>query len=417
MIQPSVSNVIRFSFPNGVRLIAEPLQHVQSASVGVFCNTGSVNETENEAGITHFIEHMFFKGTSRRTAKQIASEIEGRGGILNGSTGHEFTSYFASVLASDTPIAIDVLADMVLNSLLDADEIAREKTVVQEEIRQYQDDPSSLVHELHVARLWPDHPLGRPVIGTLDSVGSFTRHDLVNYIDRRYRGNQILISVAGNIDPTEVRDLVESAFEKVPAGEEDERLHPPRHSIGKEEIPDDVEQVHFCIGGSGFSVYDDDRYVLAVLNEHLGGGMSSRLFQEVREQRGLAYSIGSYASFYRAGGNFTVYGGTSKRTWPDVQELIQFILADTIESGMTEEEIVDAKRSILGGMVLGLEGTGSRMRWNARNELLFGRHVTVEEVAKKIESVNPEKILSVAQRLLPIDRLRTTAIVPGSAGE
>ncbi|HWD40399.1 MAG TPA: pitrilysin family protein, partial [Fimbriimonas sp.] len=299
-----MSQVEKFTLPNGVRVLVEPVSHVRSAAIGLWCKTGSRHESDHEAGITHLIEHMLFKGTEKRTSKQIAEAIEGRGGALNAFTDKETTCYYCRVLSDDTANGVDVLTDMMLHSLIDPEELAREQGVVLEEIKRSEDEPSDHVHDLHLQYRWGDHPLGKPIIGTPRSVSSFTRSDITAYMDRRYRAENVLLAVAGNVTQEEVIKAAESALGKIPHTTSDSQPTRPAGTAQTNLVGKDVEQVHFCIGTDGTSIYDDSLYTMAVLDAALGGSMSSRLFQEIREKRGLAYAVGSYSLTYGAGGAY-----------------------------------------------------------------------------------------------------------------
>lgn len=407
-----MTNPTLFNLSNGVRVMVDPVSYVGSVAIGLWCTTGSRHELDEEAGITHFIEHMLFKGTKSRTAKQIADEIEGRGGIINAFTDKEQTCYYCRLLADDVAVGIEVLSDMVANSLLDPEELEREKGVVLEEIKRSEDEPSDHVHELHLGYRWGRHPLGKPVIGTAESVSSFKRDDLVRYISRRYRSENLLLSVAGNVDPAQVRDLAENALSGFEHGQPPGTMDRPEGSAGNHYVGKDVEQVHFCIGTDGTSHYDDDLYTMAVLDNALGSGMGSRLFQEIREKRGLAYSIGSYTLTYSAGGTFTVYGGTSARTWPEVQELVGKELEKVAKEGLAEDELSRCKKKMAGNMVLALEGMNARMMRMARNVIVHDRFIPLEETLERIDAVTNSGLIDLARRVFEPARISTTAIGP-----
>src|SRR5579859_1995487 len=345
-----MSNLRKFTLGNGVRVLVEPVGHVQSAAVGLWCKTGSRHETDHEAGITHLIEHMLFKGTEKRTAKDIAESVEGRGGALNAFTDKESTCYYCRVLADDVENGIDVLSDMMLHSTIDPEELEREEQVVLEEIRRGEDEPSDHVHELHLEHRWGPHPLGKPIIGTKESVSGFKREDLKTYLGRRYRGGNVLLGIAGNVEPDSVLKWAEKDLGNIEPGGEEESIPRPKGSADTVEIAKEVEQVHFCIGGEGTSIFDEELYTMAVLDSALGGSMSSRLFQEIREKRGLAYSVGSYSLSYSAGGAYTVYGGTSLKQWPQVQELVKLEFDKVVKDGLAEDELIRTKRNICGGI-------------------------------------------------------------------
>ncbi len=407
-----METVLKTTLENGIRVLCEPITYVGSASIGLWCVTGSANEHENEAGITHFIEHMLFKGTKTRTSKQLAEEIEGRGGMLNAFTDKESTCYYARVLDRDVETAIDVLCEMVTGSLLDEKELETEKGVVLEEIKRGEDEPSDHVHDLHMEDRWNGHVLGKPVIGTSESVSSFKNHDLRRYMARRYTGGQIVLAVAGNIDPARVAEAARSRLSSIAPGTDQPKMPPPQGRPGKREVSKDVEQVHFCIGGEAPSLYDEDRYIATVLDGVLGGGMSSRLFQEVRERRGLAYAIGAYTLTYTAGGAFTVYGGTGRDKWQEVQEVVAKEFDKVRKEGANEDELAKVKLQISGNMVLALESMSTRMMRMARNEIIFGRSIPIEEVLKKIDAVTNDQLISHARKAIEEKVISTTAIGP-----
>lgn len=406
------TGVHKFVLPNGVRVLCEPISYVQSAAIGIWCQTGSRMESPTEAGISHLIEHMLFKGTERRSAEQIAQDIEGRGGSMNAFTDREMTCYYARVLADDIENAIDVLADMFTHSLLAPDDLELEKSVVQEEIRKYEDSPEDHIHDLHARMRWGNHPLGKPIIGTHESVGKFKREDLVEYMSKRYVGGKTIVAVAGNVDPVEVRDLAEKNLESLTNDFELPNDPPPTSEPGEHLISKDVEQVHFCTGGDGVNVYDDRKYAMSVLDAMLGGSMSSRLFQEIREKRGLAYSIGSYVAPYREAGAFTIYGGTSPKTFGEVREVIGKEIAKLRDPLAAQEEVDRTKRMLKGNLVLGLESMSARMTRMARNEMLFGRDIPVEETLERIGAVQPADVRDLAVEFLDPASLTTTAIGP-----
>lgn len=397
---------------NGVRILVEPVGHVQSAAIGLWCKTGSRHEFDNEAGITHLIEHMLFKGTDSRTAKQIAESIEGRGGALNAFTDKESTCYYCRTLAADAENGIDVLTDMMLHSLFDAEELAREESVVLEEIKRSEDEPGDHIHEVHLFERWGDHPLGKPIIGTKESVAGFKRDDLISYMDRRYRSENVLLAIAGNVDPEKIVAAAEERLGKIKSGSTDSMPERPSGTKSNKYVSKDVEQVHFCIGTDGTSLYDAELYTMSVFDSALGGSMSSRIFQEIREKRGLVYSVGSYALNYGAGGAFTVYGGTSPDNWPQVQELTQVEFDKIKKDGLDEDELARTKQHIKGNIVLSLEGMSSRMMRMSRNELTHQRDIPVEETLSKLDAVTNSQIMELANRILDDAKINTTAIGP-----
>jgi predicted Zn-dependent peptidase len=302
---------------------------------------------------------------------------------------------------------------MMTHSLFDPEEIERESDVVVEEIKRSEDEPGDHVHELHLGHRWGDHPLGKPIIGTRESVKSFKRENIVSYMDRRYRGENILLSVSGNVDPQAIRALAEETLGSIPSGVSD--FQPPRPEGSAKVVLEskDTEQVHFCIGSDGVSIYDeDDFFTLGVLDSALGGSMSSRIFQEVREKRGLVYSVGSYTLSYGAGGAFTVYGGTSMEKWPTVQEVIRSEFDRVMAAGLDPDELERTKTSLCAHLILALEGMSSRMMRMSKSELHHGRHIPIEETRDRIRAVTNERIIEMARRLLDPSKVSTTAIGP-----
>ncbi|MEJ5170426.1 MAG: pitrilysin family protein [Fimbriimonadales bacterium] len=400
------------TLPNGVRVFAERIDHVRSVAVGVWCHTGSQDEAPGEFGSAHLFEHMAFKGTPARTAKDIVDSIEGRGGSLNAMTDKEATCFFARVLPDDLTNALEVLSDMVFHAKLDEQDLELEKGVVVEEIRQINDEPSDRVHEVHCERCWPDHPLGRPVSGTAESVLATSREGLRGFVQKRYTGPNLLLSVAGYCDPEAVFRDAERLLGEAPSRPSDPRPPAPIYVRHRTVLHDDTEQVHFCIGGPGVSVHDDDLHAVGVFDAILGGGMSSRLFQEVREKRGLAYTIGSYSASLSSGGLTVVYGDTSPEKWPEVQKVVWDVLGELTSIGPSEEELERAKRQIYGHMVISLEGMNQRMSRIARNNLLFGRTIPVDETLEKVRAVTLQDVLRAARRVFPLEELSVTAIGP-----
>ncbi len=406
------TEIVRVILPSGLRVLCEPLNHVESVAVGVWCQTGSRLEAPEEAGISHMAEHMLFKGTERRTAKEIAEAIEGRGGHINAFTDKEVTCYFARVMAEDLSLALDVLSDMFLHPRLDPEDLEKEKGVIGEEIRRYEDSPEEQIHDLHARHRWRGHPLGRPVIGYRETVASLTREQLVNYLRRRYVAGKTVIAAAGKLVPEKFVEDCKRYFEGL-EGDFELPMDPPycSHS-GEERISREVEQVHFCMGCDWADAYDARRYAASLLEGVLGGGMSSRLFQEIREKRGLAYSIGSYEVRYREAGAFTVYGGTSLETFDQVRDLVFEEIERVRKEPVGAEELEKNKRQAIAGIVMAMESMATRMNRLARNEILYGRDVPIEEVVQKIEAVTPADVQEVAQSFLLPERIAITAIGP-----
>ena len=407
-----VENVELTTLPNGLRVVSESVPHVQSISVGIWVGVGERDEEKDVLGISHFIEHMVFKGTPKRTARQIADEIESRGGNLNAFTDKEYTCYYARALAEHTPLVMDVLTDMLRHSLFDPEEITREKGVVLEEIKRYQDAPEDIVHDLFAQTLWRSHPLGRPVIGTSRTVAGLQREHITRHIGSHYTPDRVVVAAAGNIAHSDIVALAQKHLgdmsgtapartRKAPSFSGDSKLQKKR-----------TEQVHFCLGTQSYSQLDDSRYTLTILDTVLGGNMSSRLFQEIREKRGLAYSIGSYTASYVEGGLFTVYGGTSMDTFEEVVDLARKELDKVKREGISEDELSKAKTQMKGALVLGLESMSSRMMRMGKSLLYFDRVIPLDEIVNKITSVSHKDITRVANELFDESRMTLVAVGP-----
>lgn len=417
MSKHSTENIDLTLLPNGMRVVSETVPHVRSASFGLWVGAGSRDEEEPIQGISHFIEHMLFKGTTRRTARQIADEIESRGGHLNAFTDKETTCYNARVLADDLPLAVDVLTDMFRHSLFDPEEIEREKRVVLEEIKMYEDTPEELVHDLFEQTLWRSHPLGRPIIGSEKSVSALRREDIADYMTARYRPDRIVLAAAGNVEHGELVKLAQEALGDLDGSAPPRALRKPRGSSQcKQMRKRDAEQVHFVLGSPAYNKKDRERYSLSILSNVLGGNMSSRLFQEIRERRGLVYAIGTYARAYQDGGFFCAYGGTSPDTYQEVLDLTRIEFDKVLQAGITEDELIKAKRQVRGTLVLGLESMTARMSRYGEQLLSYGRVIPISEILEEYEAVSHETIARVAGRVLNAKEGTVTAIGPFARG-
>jgi predicted Zn-dependent peptidase len=397
---------------SGVRVLMEPLEHVHSAAIGFWIDTGSEQEGTANNGICHFLEHMLFKGTATRTALEIAQSLEASGGHLNAFTDKEHTCFHARVLASEVPLAIDVMADMLLNSALDAKEIRREREVVIEEIKMYDDTPDDLVHEMLAGTMWGEHPLGRPVTGTRQTVRKFDRDTCVGFLRDYYTPDRLVVALVGKIEVNAVAEQLEALFKdfKAPGVE---AVRPKLGHNGHSKVKyRDIEQVHLCMGTPGVSIYAESRYALAILNSILGGGMSSRLFQEVREKRGLVYSIGSYEALYRPGGMFAVSAGMSPKHLPTVLDLVHEELAKVRAGDIQEQELAGSKAQLRGSLLLSLEVPRHRMSRMAQNELYYGRQITPEEVLASIDKVSPADLQKLATELFDPASFATSVVGP-----
>ncbi|WP_431029514.1 M16 family metallopeptidase [Lysinibacillus sp. LZ02] len=389
------------SCKNGVKIVSEQIDHVRSLSVGVWVNAGSRYERPEENGITHFIEHMLFKGTTTRSARQIAEEFDRIGGEVNAFTSKEHTCYYAKVLDHHGELAVTILADMFFNSAFLPEEIERERQVVLEEIYMSEDAPDDDVHEILWGVMYPDDALGRPILGTAQTLATFDAQMIRNYMAKHYIPQNIVISVAGNIAEGLLATIEElfGSFEASPVAEEAMLTHPMFHA-GEVVKTRDTEQAHIAISFPAIGVKNPNMYSFIALNNIIGGNMSSRLFQEVREERGLAYSVFSYQSSYADVGAFTIYASTSKQNLDALQHQIDKTLFDVVIGGVTEEELENAKEQLKGSFVLGLEGTEAHMNRNGMNELVHGQHRSVDDILARIEAISMESVDELIEHIL-----------------
>jgi predicted Zn-dependent peptidase len=386
---------------NGIRVVTEALPALDSVSLGIWIQTGSRDEGPSERGLSHFIEHLLFKGTERRSAFDISREIESVGGSINAFTGKEYTCYHAKILKRDTALAVDIVADIVAHSVFDPQEIERERMVVMQEIKMVEDTPDDYIHDLFHRSFWGDHPLGYPITGVKENVVSFQREEIIAFLRGHYTPDRMIVAAAGGLDHREVVDLVQAGLGHLqpslsPAPREGTLGGRSRMQVTYREL----EQVHFCIGTTGIPHNHQLRYAGHTLNTLLGGNMSSRLFQEVREKRGLTYSIYSFLNTYTDTGLFGVYAGTTKA---EVQEVIALILQElqAIRAGRIQgEDLSAAKEYLRGSTILGLEGSDGRMSRLARDEICFNRHIPLEEVLHELDGVSKNGIVEVAQEML-----------------
>jgi predicted Zn-dependent peptidase len=389
----------RYTCQNGVRVVLENIPTVRSVAIGVWIGTGSRNEDPKNNGISHFLEHMFFKGTKTRTAREIAESFDSIGGQVNAFTSKEYTCYYAKVLDTHADFALEVLSDMFFNSTFVEEELKKEKNVVYEEIKMYEDTPDDIVHDLLSKAVYEDHSLGYPILGTEETLAEFTGDILNQYIHDMYTPENVVISIAGNISEAFIRE-VEKYFGAYEGGQnstriEDKPVFHSNHVSRKKE----TEQAHLCIGFEGLQVGHKDIYSLIVLNNVLGGSMSSRLFQEVREQRGLAYSVFSYHSAYQDSGIVTLYGGTGAKQLNLLYETMQETLDKLKKEGITAKELNNSKEQLKGSLMLSLESTNSRMSRNGKNELLLKRHRTLDEIVDQIDQVTKESVDSLGNAI------------------
>lgn len=400
---------------NGIRVVSERMEHYRSLSMGVWLDAGSICETAQESGVSHFIEHMLFKGTKSRGAKEIASEMDAVGGNLNAFTAKECTCFYAKVLDEHIDLAAGMLSDILLNSKLSAEDIEREKGVVIEEIHMTQDSPEDVAHETLCTLLYEGTPLEKPILGTKDTVKSFTRQTLTGYMDRLYRTKDIVIACAGSFEREKLITLLNERFAPTPAGGGRERragaLGPGRRVRC---VDKDIEQTHLCFGLPGLSANDERRYALLVLNNALGGSMSSRLFQKIREEKGLAYTIYSYPTAYADTGYFALYAGTGTDVSAQVARMIIDELALIRKEGLTAEEFRRAKDQLRGNYLLGQENTGARSSAIGKAELLLGEVASEEELLSRLNNVSMEDVAAIIPVVL--DEGALCASVVGKLG-
>jgi predicted Zn-dependent peptidase len=397
--------------PNGLVVITEPMAHVHSVSVGIWLRSGSRREPAELNGISHFIEHMVFKGTARRTAEDIAREVDSVGGMLDAFTAKEMVCFNTRVLDEHLPKAFDVLADMVLEPKFAEDDIAREQSVILEEIRMTQDNPEDLVHELFTQNFWTSHALGKPILGTPETVSAFTRRSLQEWFRRWYAPNHLVITAAGHLSHQQLVELVAERFAKLSPsdnGTADSAPRPTPHITLRTKR--ELEQVHICIGVPALPLTDDRRFAVSILNNVLGGGMSSRLFQNIRERQGLAYAIFSEMNSYRDAGMLSVYAGTSMETAAQVIRSILEELRHLKDEPLSQEELRRAKDHLKGATLLALEGSSSRMNSLARYHLYFNRHFTTEELIQMLERVTADEVQQLAREFFAPERLAASVV-------
>lgn len=385
---------------NGITVVTEEIPYLKSASVGIWVKTGSRDEDNTNNGISHFLEHLAFKGTKRRTALQIAMEIDSIGGHIDAYTSREYTAYSAKILGEHLPIAIDILSDILIHSVFDRDEIEKERNVILEEIKMVEDSPSDYLFDLFYRNIWCDYSIGQPIQGTEATVKSITRDDILKYLEINYFPEKIIITAAGNIKTKQLIGMIDSSFgslQGLTTHKEEKELPEFRHTIKMKQR--DLEQVHFCIGVSGLKSNDDDRYKAYLMNIILGGSMSSRLFQQIREKKGLVYNIYSFNNPYEDTGLFGIYAGTSSKMLITTLQLISKEIKLLIDTKISETDMEKAKKQLKGNIALSLESSTSRMNQLARQEMYFGRHFTIDEINANIDRVTAEDTQKLAHKL------------------
>jgi len=406
----SHSPIVRDVLDNGLRLLTEEMSQVRSVSIGVWLTRGSRHESADRSGIAHFVEHMLFKGTTTRSAEDIAQAIDSIGGQLDAFTAKEYASYYIKVLDEHLPLAIDILADIVLNPAFSPEDIEREKKVVLEEIKMVEDTPDDLVHELFTQGFWENHPLGRPILGRPETVEALTADALREYFRGAYTAPNLIVSAVGNLEHGRVRDLVAERFAAVPVAGKPIVDEPPTVVPKILVRSKELEQSHVCLGASSYPQNHDDRYASYVLNTLLGGSMSSRLFQNVREKRGLAYAVFSGLSAYRDAGSFTVYAGCANEAVEEVVDLVVEELRGVRDAPVPESELRRAKDHLKGSLMLSLENTASRMSHLARQEIYFDRQFGLDETLEGVERVTADDVQRVAADLFKPGSLAATIL-------
>jgi predicted Zn-dependent peptidase len=392
--------------PNGVRVLTEPMPQMVSATIGIWVENGSRYEHERrQNGVSHFIEHLLFKGTKKRTAAQIAEQFDAVGGVLNAFTGKEYTCYYAKVLGADLKMATDLLADLFLESVFDPAEIDRERQVVLQEISQAEDTPDDFIHDLFNLRYWEGHPLALPIFGSVETVNAIDRELLVSFMTDRYRAGRVFIAAAGAVDHDDLVADCERFFGGVAGDDRGELISPPAETAIVLNQSKDLEQAHICIGGPGISQVDPLRFAAYVMNTAVGGGMSSRLFQEVREKRGRVYSIYSFISSFIDCGYFGIYAGTNPEWVDEVIEVTLGEIGKVSREGLKPNELARAKSQLKGNMLLGMESSDSRMNRLARNEIYFRRDIPLEEVANAIDAVTNDQVVELSTHCFKSDRM------------
>jgi len=402
----------KYTLDNGMTVLLEPIEGVVSVSVGLWVKTGSRNERDTEMGYAHFIEHMLFKGTSNYSAKEIARMIDRVGGQHNAATNREYTCYYINVVSEHLPMAVEVLADMYYNSLFDEAEIEKEKNVILEEIRMYEDTPDELIHDIFMECMLHDHPLGHPILGKMHSISGASRALLLDFFSKNYAHDNCIFVIAGNFKIDEAKRMIEEHLSG--RSEHNGSLLQSGHRfpqrIFRKHVSRDLEQVHFCLGTEGLTRDDKDRWVLYALSTILGGSMSSRLFQNIREREGLCYSIYSFHSSYIDRGVFGIYCGTSPENYERALELIVKECEQLLRNGVTDEELTDAKTFLKGNFALSLESTEVRMSQLAKNEMIYGRSFGFDEMVERINAISLDDFSKIANSIFGNKNLTLVSI-------
>jgi predicted Zn-dependent peptidase len=402
---------IKAHLENGIPVVMETFRNVRSVAIGVWVKVGSRYEAHEENGISHFLEHMFFKGTKKYSAKDIAVEIDTMGGDLNAFTSRENTAFYVKVLDEYVERGIQLLSEIFVHSTFPEDEFEKEKKIIREEIKMVEDTPDDYIHDLFNQTVWGREGLGQPVLGTRETVASFTRDGIINHIRRYYGTRDLVIACAGNFDHEKVMELLNTRFGGLRQGASTMRGAAPEFRFSKKVHVKDLSEAHVCIGVPGLSHLSRERYALFILNTILGGSVSSRLFQEVRENRGLAYSVYSFTAMYQDTGLWGVYAGVSRKR---VKEVCELIVGEMLTLGgtLTTDELDKAKRHLKGNMLLALESTNSRMNNIARQEMYYGKYISPDDIIKSVDRVRLQDIRALAEQLISRDRFAAAAFGP-----
>jgi predicted Zn-dependent peptidase len=401
----------RITLDNGIRMVCEKIPYMRSVSVGIWVANGSANENRENNGISHYIEHMLFKGTDKRTAKEIAESIDNIGGQINAFTGKDCTCFYTKTLDTHIDIAFDVLSDMFFNSKFDKKDMDLERNVIFEEISMYEDSPEELVHDMLSETVWNGNSLGYPILGNKKSLGNIDSEVMKSYIKQNYTPDNCVIAVAGNYDNEDLAELVNRYFGNwEPKTKEKKENYPVSFISNKSVKEKDIEQIHLCMGFEGLESGNDDFYTLLTINNVLGGGMSSRLFQRIREQKGLVYSIYSFPSSYKSTGLFTIYAGMNPENLNRVTELISDEISKLVKTGISEDELEKSKEQLKGNYILGLESTSSRMNSIGKSELILNRIYTPQQVLKKIDKISIENVEKLVKKTFDTDK-RSISVV------
>jgi len=404
--------ITKTTLDNGIQVITEEIPSVHSVSAGIWVHAGSRDENWEENGISHFIEHMLFKGTKRRSARKIAREIDSVGGVLNAFTSKEFSSFYAKVLAEHLPIALDLLFDLYLNSTFSAEEMEKERQVIVQEINMVEDTPDEYIHDLFNESFWPRHPLGFPILGRLETIEGLSRTRIKNFFVENYLRVQPIFVAAGRLKHEDLLKPADQALGRIRLRTKENHRRPPKAHPQVYVKNKPLEQVHLVLGSQGFSATHPRRYAFSVLNTIFGGGMSSRLFQEVRENRGLAYSVYSFLSSFKDSGMIGVYVGTGENNFSSVLKIIRREMKKLAEDSLKSKELRSAKEQLKGNLLLSLESTDSRMGRLAKSEIYFHRFISTEEIIEGIESVSAEEVAELAQQVFQRNSQSLTVLGP-----